>query len=233
MSTPIKGLTVTLERLTPEHIPFLFQGLGFPKNNKMLDMINGFPYVYTEDDLSNHLFGYLRDNQDLTIYTIKASKSRLGPPSLSDTPLHEDILGIMGYRLNPKCRTIKLDDFVCSPSLQRTYAATEAMYLLLRHLFEGQENSYCRVQATANALNVQARKYHVRVGFTYEGTLRKDNITRFGTHRDTAVSSILDDEWPLNKSVFLAYLLPTNFDTDGKQIRSMQELRRLRTRSSL
>jgi RimJ/RimL family protein N-acetyltransferase len=224
---------VTIERLVPEHIPLLFQSLGFPENNKMLDMINGFPYIYSDEDLSNHLFSYLRQNPDLTIYTIRGSKSHLGPPTLSDVHSHEDALGIMGYRLSPKTRTIKMDDFVFSPSLQRTYASTEALYLLFRHLFEEQEIPYWRVQATRNALNIQAQKYHERVGFTYEGTFRKDNITRFGTPRDTACSSILDNEWPSIKSGFLAFLLPTNFDTDGKQIRSMPELRKKLTKSML
>ncbi|KAF2264423.1 acetyltransferase, GNAT family [Lojkania enalia] len=139
----------------------------------------------------------------------------------------------MGYRFHPRSRTIKMDDWIFSPVLQRTYASTEAHYLLLRHLFEGQPIAYCRVSATCNSLNVKARQYHEQMGYKYEGTFRKDNIARWGTPRDSACSSMLDDEWPLNKSVLLTYLLATNFDADGKQIRSLQELRTLQTRCSL
>jgi hypothetical protein len=202
----------------------LFENLGFPENNKMLDWINGFPYIYTEEGLSNHLLAYLLNNPDLTIFAIRACPSSLSPPFLSEVRVHTHVLGIMGFRLHPQSRVIKMDDFLFSPLLQRTYAATEAHYLLLRHLFEKQPVAYCRAAATRNALNIQAQQYHERLGYVYEGTLRKDNITRWGTPRDTACSSMLDDEWPANKRAFLKYLMPTNFDADGKQLKSLREL---------
>lgn len=233
MSTPIKGLYVTLERIIPQHIPLLFSGLGLPQNNHIFDLITGFPYVYTEDDLSNHIFGYLRDNPDLTIYAIKACQSHLGPPSPSDIHSHTSVLGIMGYRLHRPSRTIKLDDVVYSPVLQHSYAATEAHYLLIRHLFEAQTIAYCRVWMTSNSLNVKSRRHAERLGYKYEGTFRKDNVTRWGTSRDSDCWSLLDEEWPLTKRVLLKWLLPTNFEDDGRQIRSLQEVRTLETRCSL
>ncbi|KAF3480039.1 uncharacterized protein GIQ15_07015 [Arthroderma uncinatum] len=229
MSTSIKGRYVTLESIVPAHIPLLFKSLGFPENNQMLDWINGFPYIYTEDDLSNHIFRYLRDHPDLTIYAIKACESHLGPPSPPNVHPHTDVLGICGYRLYPQSRTIRLDDLLFSPRLQRTYASTEASYLLLRHLFEEQPIAYSRVSVTSNSLNVQSRQYQERMGYKYEGTFRKDNITRWGTPRDTVCSSMLDDEWPSNKSALLAFLRTANFDSNGKQIRSLRELRTLQT----
>jgi RimJ/RimL family protein N-acetyltransferase len=223
---------VTLERLVPAHISPLFKSLGFPENNKMLDLNNGFPYIYNEGDLSTHLFSYLRKNPDLTIFAIKACESKLGPSVLTQVQPHTHVMGIMGYRTHSPSRTIKLDDFLFSPLLQRTYAATEAHYLLLRHLFEEQTIQYCRVAATRNALNIQAQHYHARMGYIYEGTFRKDNVTRWGTPRDSACSSMLDDEWPSNKSILLRYLLPSNFDSDGKQIKSLKELRMLLVKSA-
>ena len=224
---------MTLERIIPSHIPLLFIGLGLPQNNHIVDWITGFPYVYTEDDLSNHIFGYLRDNPDLTIYAIKACQFYLGPPSPSDLSSHTSVLGIMGYRLHRPSHTIKLDDLVFSPVLQRTYASTEAHYLLLRHLFEAQAIAYCRVWLTSNTLNVKSRQHTERMGYKYEGTFRKDNITRWGTSRDSDCLSMLDEEWPLTKRVLQRWLLATNFDAGGRQIRSLQEIRTLLTRSSL
>ncbi|KJZ78542.1 hypothetical protein HIM_01933 [Hirsutella minnesotensis 3608] len=233
MSTPIVGRYVTLERITPAHIPLLFHGLGLPQNNHIVDWITGFPYVYTEDELSNHILGSLRDNPDLTIYAVKACQSHLGPPSPSDIHSHSSVLGIMGYRLHPVSRTIKFDDVLYSPVLQHTYAATEAHYLLLRHLFEEQEIAYSRVWLTSNALNVPCRRHTERLGYKYEGTFRKDNITRWGTSRDSDCLSMLDEEWPLTKKVLQRWLQATNFEADGKQIKSLQGVRNLLTRSSL
>ncbi|RDW58849.1 hypothetical protein BP6252_13325 [Coleophoma cylindrospora] len=233
MSTPIEGRYVTLERIVPAHIPLLFTGLGLPQNNHIFDWVTGFPYVQTEDDLSNYIFTYLRDHPDLTIYAVKACQSRLGPPSPSDSHSHTSVLGIMGYRLHPASRTIKLDDIIYSPVLQHTYASTEAHQLLLRHLFEAQTIAYCRVWATINISNAKSRRHSERLGYTYEGTFRKDNVTRWGTSRDSACISMLDEEWPLNKRVLLNWLLLANFDADGKQIRSLQEVRTLETRCFL
>ncbi|KAF7563689.1 hypothetical protein G7046_g484 [Stylonectria norvegica] len=222
--TTITGLYVTLERIVPAHIPLLFLGLGFPQNNHIVDWITGFPYIHTENDLSDHIFGSLRDHPDLTIFAIKACQSHLGPPNPSTTQSHDSVLGIIGYRHHPPSRTIKLDDILFSPVLQHTYASTEAHYLLLRHLFEEQTLSYSRVWLTSNALNVKSRRHTERMGYKYEGTFRKDNITRWGTSRDSDCLSIIDDEWPSNKRVLQSWLLPTNFDADGRQIASLQEV---------
>ncbi|KAF2272257.1 uncharacterized protein EI97DRAFT_386233 [Westerdykella ornata] len=139
----------------------------------------------------------------------------------------------MGYRAHPPSRTIMLDDLVFSPLLQRTYASTEAHYLLLCHLFEAQKIAYCRVWCKSNTLNVKSRKHTERMGYKYEGTLRKDNVTRWGTSRDSDCLSMLDEEWPLNKRVLQTWLLATNFDADGRQIRSLQEVRDQQASSSL
>lgn len=78
----------------------------------------------------------------------------------------------------------------------------------------------------SNTRNVQSRRTTERMGYKYEGTLRKDNVTRWGTSRDSDCMSMLDDEWPVNKRVLQGWLLETNFDADGKQIRSLEEVRR-------
>jgi hypothetical protein len=224
---------VTLEQITPEHIPLLFEGLGLPQNNHLFDYVSGFPYINNAEELSNHIFGSLRDNPSLTIYAVKACPSHLGPPSAPGIHPHTSVLGIMGYRLDPKTGTIKHDDHVSSLVLQRTYAAMEAIYLLFCHLWEGQTMAYSRVWMVCNALNVQSRHHAERLGYLYEGTFRKDNITRHGTRRDTDCLSMLDEEWPPYKRAMQSWLLATNFDADGRQIKSLQDLRALQTRCSL
>jgi hypothetical protein len=46
-----------------------------------------------------------------------------------------------------------------------------------------------------------------------------------GRNRDSAWFSILDGEWPLVRAAFEAWLAPENFDTDGRQRRSLAAVR--------
>jgi hypothetical protein len=51
-----------------------------------------------------------------------------------------------------------------------------------------------------------------------------------GRRRDTAWLSITDDEWPLVKKAFEAWLSESNFDTKGKQIKSLKDIRQAFTK---
>jgi hypothetical protein len=45
-----------------------------------------------------------------------------------------------------------------------------------------------------------------------------------GRSRDSAWYSMLDHEWPTRKRAFEAWLEPANFDDEGKQRRSLNEI---------
>lgn len=77
---------------------------------------------------------------------------------------------------------------------QRTAVNTECKYLLLRHAFE--TLGCARVQLKTDALNERSRRAIERIGATFEGVLRKYQLTRNDRIRDTAMYSITDDEWP-------------------------------------
>ncbi|KAI3094815.1 hypothetical protein CBS147333_9926 [Penicillium roqueforti] len=229
---PLKGLTVTLEPITPQHIPSLFRGLDFPKNNPMIDYIANFPYIHTESDLATHIASTLSKNPPLTILALRANPHLLNPPfppALTPTTAsdsHTAVLGILGYKTHPPSRTIQLDDVVFAPELQRTYASTEAHYLQLVHLFEHQGPPCARVWLKSHALNVRSRAHTERLGYVFEGTMRKDNVTRWGTPRDSDVLSMLDEEWEGNKVVLGRWLGRGNFGEDGGQVKSLGEVRR-------
>ena len=53
------------------------------------------------------------------------------------------------------------------PPLQRTTAATEAIFLLARHAFD--DLGYRRLEWKCNALNASSRRAAERFGFTFEG----------------------------------------------------------------
>jgi RimJ/RimL family protein N-acetyltransferase len=132
-------------------------------------------------------------------------------------------LGLAAYlRITPAHRVIEVGHLLFGPDLQKTAAATEAMFLMARHAFE--ELGYRRYEWKCNALHVGSRSAALRLGFTFEGIFRQHVIAK-GRNRDTAWFSMLDSEWPARKAAFEKWLNPANFGPDGKQIRSLASLR--------
>ena len=123
-------------------------------------------------------------------------------------------------RIEPSHRCIEVGGILYTPLLQRTRAATEAMYLMARYVFE--DLAYRRYEWKCDALNEPSRRAALRLGFKYEGTFRQHMIVK-GRNRDTAWYSMLDGEWPQRKAAFDRWLDPGNFDEQGRQIRSLQE----------
>lgn len=80
------------------------------------------------------------------------------------------------------------------PEARGTSANAESKLLLLDHAFTGM--GVDRVHVQADALNARSRAAIEALGATYEGTMRRHIVRPDGTTRDTAVYSILADEWP-------------------------------------
>ena len=66
-------------------------------------------------------------------------------------------------RMAPEHRVIEVGNIFYTPSLARSAAATEAMYLMARHIFE--DLNYRRYQWKCNALNAPSRRAALRLGF--------------------------------------------------------------------
>ena len=124
-------------------------------------------------------------------------------------------------RMDPANGVIEVGNILMTPSLQRTTAATEAMYLMARHIFE--DLGYRRYEWKCNANNAASRRAALRYGFTFEGIFRQHMIVK-GQNRDTAWLSMLDTEWPARKASFEAWLDLGNFDAEGNQIRTLAQL---------
>ncbi len=116
-------------------------------------------------------------------------------------------------RITPEARSIEVGHLWFSLKLQRTPAASEAIYLLIKHAFD---IGYRRMEWKCNALNEPSRRAARRFGFTYEGTFYQHMFSK-GRNRDTAWYSILDSEWPTIDSGFQTWLAPENFDESGFQ----------------
>jgi RimJ/RimL family protein N-acetyltransferase len=131
--------------------------------------------------------------------------------------------GVAAYiNVQPAVGVIEVGSLVFSPLLQRRPAATEAMYLMMRRVFE--ELGYRRYEWKCDSLNQPSRDAAARLGFRYEGLFRQATITR-GRNRDTTWFSIIDKEWPVLREAFERWLDPGNFGPDGKQRRPLASFR--------
>jgi RimJ/RimL family protein N-acetyltransferase len=124
-------------------------------------------------------------------------------------------------RTKPVHGVIEVGNVVFSPGLQRTRAATEAMYLMAGHVFD--TLGYRRYEWKCDAKNAASRRAAERLGFTFEGIFRQHMVAK-GRNRDTAWLSMLDHEWPARKRAFETWLDPSNFDSGGRQLLSLGQI---------
>ena len=146
---------------------------------------------------------------------------------LGDDPLFHAVVdratnravGVASYlRIDERVGVIEVGHINYSPLLQRTAASTEAMYLMMRRVFD--ELGYRRYEWKCDALNAPSRAAAQRLGFRFEGIFRQLTIYK-NRNRDTAWYSVIDSEWPALKVAFERWLNTENFDDAGRQRRSL------------
>jgi RimJ/RimL family protein N-acetyltransferase len=203
-----EGRFVRLEPLQPHrHAQSLFEKTGGPEHD--------------------WLWTYMSDGPYQNYGSFEADLSR---KAVSEDPLFFSIIdrqsgSAVGYasymRIEPKHRCVEVGHIMYSPAMQRTAGASEAMYLMARHIFE--DLGYRRYEWKCNALNQPSRRAALRYGFQFEGIFRQHMIVK-GRNRDTAWFSMLDHEWPRRKANFERWLSSSNFDENGRQRVSLSEL---------
>jgi RimJ/RimL family protein N-acetyltransferase len=116
---------------------------------------------------------------------------------------------------------VEVGAIILSPPLQRTRAATEAMYLLAHHVFDAL--GYRRYEWKCDSCNEPSRRAATRLGFTYEGRFRNALVYK-GRNRDTDWYAVTDADWPRIRAAHEAWLDPANFDESGRQRSSLSEV---------
>jgi N-acetyltransferase len=95
-----------------------------------------------------------------------------------------------------------------APTAQRSPINTEAKLLLLTHAFETWD--VVRVQIKTDARNARSRDAIQRLGASFEGVLRSyqpgQGDLGKGAPRDTAMYSLISEEWPVAKASLLSRL---------------------------
>jgi RimJ/RimL family protein N-acetyltransferase len=206
--TPIEGRFCRLEMLDPQkHAADLFAANSLDKDGRNWTYLAYGPFDRLED------------------YRGWAEKMAAG-----DDPLFHTIIDLATgkavgvatlMRIDTAAGVIETGHLNYSPLLQRKPAATEAMFLLMRRVFD--ELGYRRYEWKCDSLNAPSRAAAERLGFIYEGRFRQATIYK-GRNRDTDWFSIVDSEWPALKRAYQAWLDPANFGADGKQKRSLRAL---------
>jgi RimJ/RimL family protein N-acetyltransferase len=203
----LEGEHVILEHIQSHHVPSLWENIKGDDQLWFYMLTPSFPNL---EAFQTHIETNCQSS-DPYIYAIINRHS----PSL-------DVIGhiaLMNFATTH--RSNEIGHVLFSKKMQKTTAATETIYLLIKSSFEDLNSR--RVEWKTNTFNVASRKAALRFGFTYEGIFRNHFIVK-GHSRDTIWFSIIESEWPDKQRVFQTWLGSTNFDQDGKQIRSLTEI---------
>ena len=208
--TTLDGRAVRVVPLDPlAHADTLFESSSGVENERLWLYLFEGPFA-TRADFDSHLKQKASSEDPLFFAVVDKASG--------------DAVGYASYmRIEPVHRVIEVGSILYTPRLQRTVGATEAMYLMARHVFD--DLGYRRYEWKCNALNAPSRSAALRLGFTFEGIFRQHMIVK-GRNRDTAWFSMLDSEWPRRKAAFERWLDPANFEASGQQRVSLSDMNR-------
>lgn len=200
----MEGRYCRLEPISPDHADDLFA--AFSADDRIWRYMPDEPYA-SADSLRSVLAERAGSEDPLFLAIRVAGSGR--------------VEGIASYlRIAPEAGSIEVGWITYAPSLMRTPAATEAMFLMMGWAYGA---GYRRYEWKCNASNLPSRRAAERLGFSYEGTFRQAGVVK-GHNRDTAWFASIDAEWPALKAAFETWLAPGNFDDSGKQRQSLSDL---------
>lgn len=108
-------------------------------------------------------------------------------------------VGITTYmNIDSQNKRLEIGSTWYKKSCQRSALNTECKLMMLKHAFETKKSN--AVEFRTHSLNVQSRKAIERLGAKLDGILRNHLYAANGTLRDTAVYSIISNEWPAVKT---------------------------------
>ncbi len=207
--TPMPGRFCRLEPLdVARHAQELFEAFGADTENRIWTYLSVGPF------------------DDFEAYRAWLEQSCLGDDPLFFAVIDRNTkkaVGVASYlRIDPANGVIEVGSINYSPALQGTAAGTEAMYLMMKRVFD--ELGYRRYEWKCDTLNAGSKRAAARLGFTYEGMFRQAVLYK-GRNRDTAWFAIIDKDWPNIKAAFTAWLAPENLSADGDQKKSLAAFR--------
>ena len=111
---------------------------------------------------------------------------------------------------------------VVGGAMLRSTSGSEVSYLMASMLFE--TCGFRRLESRVFLENEQSRRYSERKGWHFDGVSRQRYVHQ-GRSFNAAIFSMLAEEWPPIRDAYRAWLDPSNFDADGRQIRRLEDFR--------
>lgn len=189
----LDGRFIRLEPFTPEHLPGLWVALGHPE--VFAGGYGGGPAGLPVDEAAFTEWAprYFPHEQGITYVARLAAGPDcdriVGASSLADLDLANEHAHIGWTAWDP-----------------RTWGGPvnpEAKLLMLGTAFD---HGFGRVKLQADARNARSRAAILKLGAQFEGVTRRERPRADGSWRDTAVYSILADEWPAIRAALEARL---------------------------
>lgn len=175
----LEGRFVRLVPLHETDLPELFEAIGDP-----LVFVGGYGggpagYRSTVEEFVEFGEKYYAFERNIVYGVRRPDGELIGTSTLGDFDLAREHahIGWTAYR----------------PDTWGTAVNPEAKLLLLGHAFD---HGMGRVKLQADSLNDRSRAAILKLGARFEGIVRRDQLRPDGIWRDTAVYSILKDEWP-------------------------------------
>ena len=205
----LEGRFVRLEPADPDrHAAGLFEAFSEDREGRIWTYLPYGPFASVEETAA-----WMRQTclgEDPLFFTI--CDATTGAPA-----------GVASFlRIDPGNGSIEVGHINYSPRLQRRPAATEAMYLMMRHAMG--DLGYRRYEWKCDALNAGSRAAAERLGFQFEGVFRQATHYK-GRNRDTAWYAFTDGDWPSVRGALEQWLSAENIGADGQQHRSLAEIR--------
>jgi RimJ/RimL family protein N-acetyltransferase len=208
-ATPMLGRYCSLEPLNAErHATDLFAAYAEAPDGRDWTYLFVGPFV----SLFEYV-GYLRN---------EAAKRDPQHHAIIDAATGKPVGTAALMRIDPANGVIEVGHVTYTPRLKRSRAGTEAMFLLMKRVFD--ELKYRRYEWKCDSLNAPSRRAAERYGFAYEGTFRQAIVYK-GRNRDTAWYAMTDRDWPLVRAALEQWLSPENFDPNGRQRRTLSQIR--------
>jgi RimJ/RimL family protein N-acetyltransferase len=196
----LAGRYVKLEPIGPQHVAGLYAAASSPEGRTRFDYLFEFA-PETEADLATYVQNAAALEDPLMFAAVDLA-----------TGTAEGRQALM--RIVPEHGVIEVGSIYWGPNLARTRAATEALYLHARYVFD--ELGYRRFEWKCNDRNAPSKAAAQRFGFAFEGIFRQHMIQK-GENRDTAWFAMLDKDWPRLRAEYERWLDPANFDAAGRQ----------------
>ncbi|MBV8637691.1 MAG: GNAT family N-acetyltransferase [Candidatus Eremiobacteraeota bacterium] len=175
----LEGPGVRLEPIERRHLIDLRKNCADPV---LWELVYGTNPFLTEDDTNEWVSDATAGGDRLAFAIVdRATNETIGSTRFAD--------------IQPEHRKLEIGWTFIAQRYWRTHVNTECKYLLLEYAFERWNAQ--RVQLKAEAINTRSRNAILRIGATFEGTLRSFRIKpENGEIRDTSFYSIIAPEWP-------------------------------------